>query len=142
MHWTDRVGRRLRLRDLHILLAVAKAGSMGKAAVELAMSQPSVSKAIADLDESLRIEPTYAWAWAVRAETYRLRNEYDRAIFDCNEALKIRPNLAQALATRGAAFRQKGDFATALNDLRQAIRIDPGNQFARDQQRLAEQRRK
>jgi DNA-binding transcriptional LysR family regulator len=53
MQWTERIGRRLRLRDLHILLAVAKSGSMGRAAGELAMSQPSVSKAIADLERAI-----------------------------------------------------------------------------------------
>jgi DNA-binding transcriptional LysR family regulator len=53
MQWTERIGRRLRLRDLHILLAVAKSGSMGRAAGELAMSQPSVSKAIADLEHAI-----------------------------------------------------------------------------------------
>jgi DNA-binding transcriptional LysR family regulator len=53
MHWSDRVGRRVKLRDMHILLAVAKSGSMGKAAVELAMSQPAVSKAISDLEHAL-----------------------------------------------------------------------------------------
>ena len=50
MQWTDRIGLRLKLRDLHILLAVAKSGSMGKAAADLAISQPSVSKAIAEVD--------------------------------------------------------------------------------------------
>ena len=53
MDWTDRVGKRLRLRDLHILLAVAKSGSMGKAAAELAISQPSVSKAIAEVEHAI-----------------------------------------------------------------------------------------
>jgi DNA-binding transcriptional LysR family regulator len=53
MPWTDRIGRRLNLRDLHILLAVAKSGSMGKAAAELAMSQPSVSKAIAAVEHAV-----------------------------------------------------------------------------------------
>jgi DNA-binding transcriptional LysR family regulator len=53
--WSDRIGRRLKLRDLHILLAVARAGSMGKAASELAVSQPAVSKAIADLEEALGV---------------------------------------------------------------------------------------
>jgi DNA-binding transcriptional LysR family regulator len=53
MHWSDRVGRRLHLRDLHILLAVAKSGSMGKAAAELAISQPSVSKAIANAEHAI-----------------------------------------------------------------------------------------
>jgi DNA-binding transcriptional LysR family regulator len=53
MQWTDRIGRRLKLRDLHILLAVAKSGSMGKAASELAISQPSISKAIADVEHAV-----------------------------------------------------------------------------------------
>jgi DNA-binding transcriptional LysR family regulator len=53
MDWTDRVGKRLRLRDLHILLAVAKSGSMGKAATELAISQPSVSKAVAEVEHAI-----------------------------------------------------------------------------------------
>src|SRR5262245_8290980 len=53
MLWSDRVGRRLKLRDLHILLAVVKSGSMGKAAADLAISQPSVSKAIADVEHAV-----------------------------------------------------------------------------------------
>jgi DNA-binding transcriptional LysR family regulator len=53
MEWTDRVGRRLKLRDLHILLAVAQSGSMGKAAADLAISQPSVSKAIAAVEHAI-----------------------------------------------------------------------------------------
>jgi DNA-binding transcriptional LysR family regulator len=53
MQWSDRVGRRLKLRDLHILLAVAKSGSMGKAAADLAISQPSVSKAIAAAEHAI-----------------------------------------------------------------------------------------
>jgi DNA-binding transcriptional LysR family regulator len=53
MQWSDRVGRRLKLRDLHILLAVAKSGSMGKAAADLAISQPSVSKAIAEVEHAI-----------------------------------------------------------------------------------------
>ena len=52
--WGDRIGRRVKLRDLHILLAVAQSGSMGKAAAELAVSQPVVSKAIANLEHALR----------------------------------------------------------------------------------------
>src|ERR1700731_3048638 len=55
MQWNERIGRRLKLRDLHILLAVAKSGSMGKAASDLAVSQPAVSKAIADLEHTLGV---------------------------------------------------------------------------------------
>src|SRR5260221_7376573 len=44
VQWDERIGRRLKLRDLHILLAVVEHGSMGKAASALAISQPAVSK--------------------------------------------------------------------------------------------------
>jgi DNA-binding transcriptional LysR family regulator len=55
MHWDHRVGRRLKLRDLHILLAVAQAGSMAKAAKRLAISQPAISRAIADMEHTLKV---------------------------------------------------------------------------------------
>ena len=45
--WEDRIGRRLKLRDLHVLAEVVRYGSMAKAANHLAMSQPAVSEAIA-----------------------------------------------------------------------------------------------
>ncbi len=53
MAWADRIGRRIRLRDLHIFLTVAKTGSMGRAAVELAVSQPVISKAMSELEHAL-----------------------------------------------------------------------------------------
>ena len=54
-HWESRVGRRLRLRDLHIFFAVMQWGSMAKAATHLAMSQPAVSEAVANLEDVLRV---------------------------------------------------------------------------------------
>jgi DNA-binding transcriptional LysR family regulator len=53
--WTDRIGRRLKPRDLHVFLAVAEAGSMAKAAEMLACSRPVVSKAIAELEATLGV---------------------------------------------------------------------------------------
>jgi DNA-binding transcriptional LysR family regulator len=55
MPWTDRIGRRIKLRDLHVLHAVAQAGSMTKAAGQLAMSVPVVSKAIAELEHTIGV---------------------------------------------------------------------------------------
>jgi DNA-binding transcriptional LysR family regulator len=51
--WDERIGRRLKLRDLHIFMTVAQRGGMGKAAADLAVSQPAVSKAIADLEHTI-----------------------------------------------------------------------------------------
>jgi DNA-binding transcriptional LysR family regulator len=55
MEWESRLGRRLRVRDLYILSMVVKLGSMAKAARQLAMSQPAVSEAIANLEHVLRV---------------------------------------------------------------------------------------
>src|SRR5436305_7770826 len=55
MKWNDRIGRRLKLHDLNVLLTVAELGSMGKAAERLAVSQPSVSKAIADIEHAVGV---------------------------------------------------------------------------------------
>jgi DNA-binding transcriptional LysR family regulator len=54
-HWEARIGRRIRLRDLHVLLTAVQCGSMAKAARRLAVSQPAISKAIADLEHTLKV---------------------------------------------------------------------------------------
>jgi DNA-binding transcriptional LysR family regulator len=56
MKWTDRIGRRVKLRDFHIALAVADAGSMTRAAEELAVSYPVVSKTISELELTLGVK--------------------------------------------------------------------------------------
>jgi DNA-binding transcriptional LysR family regulator len=55
MPWTDRIKRRLKLRDLDILMAVINSGSMGKAAKQLNISQPAISKAIIELDDAVGV---------------------------------------------------------------------------------------
>ena len=53
MPWDERIGRNLKLKDLHTLMAVIEAGGMGKAAERLNYSQPAVSKAIAGLERTV-----------------------------------------------------------------------------------------
>jgi DNA-binding transcriptional LysR family regulator len=81
MQVSDRIGRRLKLHDLHVLMAVAEAGSMGKAARRLNTTQPAISRSIAELEHALGvrlldrnrqgIEPTI----------------YGRALLDCGVAV-------------------------------------------------------
>ena len=66
---SDQIGQRIKLQHLKIVMAVAEWGSMAKAAKHLAISQPVVSKVIADLEEALNarlfdrspqgVEPTH-----------------------------------------------------------------------------------
>jgi DNA-binding transcriptional LysR family regulator len=53
--WEARIGRRLRLRDLHAFFIVVKWRSMAKAAEELGVSQPAISKVIGDLEHALGV---------------------------------------------------------------------------------------
>ena len=55
MEWESRLGRRLRVRDLYVLSTVVKSGGIGKAARQLAMTQPAVSAAIANLEHMLGV---------------------------------------------------------------------------------------
>jgi DNA-binding transcriptional LysR family regulator len=50
-----RIGRQLKLRDLHVLFAVVDLGSMAKAASHLSVTQPAVSQAIADLERTVGV---------------------------------------------------------------------------------------
>ncbi|MHC2247785.1 LysR family transcriptional regulator [Bradyrhizobium elkanii] len=56
MDWSDRIGRRIKLRDLHVVLAIAEAGSMAKASQKLSISHPVVSKTISDLERTLGVK--------------------------------------------------------------------------------------
>jgi DNA-binding transcriptional LysR family regulator len=50
-----RVGRRLKLRHMEILLAVVETGSMARAGKKLAISQPAISRAIAEMEHTLGV---------------------------------------------------------------------------------------
>jgi DNA-binding transcriptional LysR family regulator len=51
----DRARQKLRLRDLHVLMTVAQAGSMNKAARILNTTQPAVTRSVRDLERAFGI---------------------------------------------------------------------------------------
>src|ERR1700704_5537790 len=53
--WDVQIGRRLKLRDLHVFLTVVQCGSMAKAALQLGVSQPAVSEVMSDLEHVVRV---------------------------------------------------------------------------------------
>jgi DNA-binding transcriptional LysR family regulator len=53
--WQRQIGRRLKLRDLHVFQTIAECGSMAKAAQKLGVSQPTVSEVIADLEHTFGV---------------------------------------------------------------------------------------
>src|SRR5262245_52132709 len=55
MQLSDRIGQRIKLHDLHVLMAVVQAGSMNKAAVTLNTTQSAVSRSIAELERTMGV---------------------------------------------------------------------------------------
>jgi len=53
--WESQIGRRLKVRDLHVFFTAVQRGSMAKAAQQLGVSQPAVSEIIADLENALGV---------------------------------------------------------------------------------------
>ena len=53
MQVTDRIGRRMKLHDLNVLMAVVQAGSMSKAATLLNTTQSAISRSVADLEQTI-----------------------------------------------------------------------------------------
>lgn len=69
-NWEKQIGRRIRLRDLHVLSMVAEQGSMAKAAAELGISQPAVSDVIANLEYTLGVRLFDRARWGVEPTIY------------------------------------------------------------------------
>jgi DNA-binding transcriptional LysR family regulator len=51
----ERVGRRLRFRDLQVFFAVVQSGSMAKAAAQVGLTQPAVSEIVAGLEHMFAV---------------------------------------------------------------------------------------
>jgi DNA-binding transcriptional LysR family regulator len=81
MQLSDRIGRRMKLQDLHVLMTVVQAGSMGKAAQLLNTSQPAISRSIAELESAFGIR------LLDRSRRGIEPTEYGRALLDCGAAV-------------------------------------------------------
>jgi len=80
MQLSDRIGKRMKLQDLHVLMAVVQAGSMGKAAVLLNTTQPNISRSIAELERSFGVRLLDRHRRGIEPTAY------GRALIDCGTA--------------------------------------------------------
>src|ERR1700757_3485042 len=55
MHLNDRVGGRVKLHDLRILMVVVEAGARGQPAKRLTVTQPAISRSISELEHALGV---------------------------------------------------------------------------------------
>ena len=81
MQLSDRIGNRMKLQDLHVLMTVVQAGSMGKAAQILNTTQPNISRSIGELEHALGVRLLDRHRQGIEP------TEYGRALLDCGAAV-------------------------------------------------------
>jgi DNA-binding transcriptional LysR family regulator len=81
MQLSDRIGRRMKLQDLHVLMTVVRAGTMGKAAALLNTGQPAISRSIAELEHALGVRLLDRHRQGIAPTAY------GRALLDCGVAV-------------------------------------------------------
>lgn len=84
-----------------------------------------LEKALADLNEVLRLDAQDAYAYNNRGRVWDGKEEYDKAIADYNQALRLDPQNVFAYYNRGLAWDSKGEYGKAIDDFTKAIRLDP-----------------
>src|SRR5436190_21832887 len=81
MRLNERIGRRVKLQDLNVLLAVVQARSMSKAAEQVHTGQPSISRVIAHLEKVFGVPLLERYHEGVEP------TDYGRALLDCGLAV-------------------------------------------------------
>src|ERR1700675_3598788 len=81
MQPSERIGARMKLHDLHVLMAVVQAGSMSKAAALLHTGQSAISRSIAELEHAVGVRLLDRSRQGVEP------TEYGRALLDGGSAV-------------------------------------------------------
>src|SRR5690606_11354432 len=92
--------------------------------------------AIADYDEAISLDPTYANAYNNRGIANRAAGLADRAVADFDAALRINPAFASAYGNRGSAYADRGDLTQAIADYTDRKSVVEGKSNSRRGNRL------
>lgn len=85
------------------------------------------AKALSDLGEDVRLNPTFDRAYVNRALVYSMLREDQMALSDFNRAIELNPTNPIAYFGRGQLFRGLGMIGEAVADVAMARALDEGN---------------
>jgi outer membrane protein TolC len=80
-------------------------------------------RAIVDLDEAIRLDPTYAIAYNERGYAHNQLGHYAQGLRDLDEAIRLDPNNGMAYDNRGYSYQGLGDNERAEEDWATARRL-------------------
>jgi tetratricopeptide (TPR) repeat protein len=102
----------------HYLLALSRVhGSAAEPA--------SRARALAELDEAVRLDPTYYWAWLQKGLCHEELGAYAAAAADFGVCVGLSPEFSYGYFNRGYALARSGHTAEALADYTAALERDP-----------------
>ena len=82
-------------------------------------------RALADLDDAIKLNPADTTNYFLRAMLYGTRNDADHAIADLSRVIAIDPTAVGAYLTRASQYATKNDYDREIADLDQVIKLDP-----------------
>jgi tetratricopeptide (TPR) repeat protein len=82
-------------------------------------------RALADLDQALRLDPHLAAALVLRAQLRASRGRRDEALADADEAVRVSPGSVEALSARAEILASIDKREQALQDVEKAIAVNP-----------------
>ena len=84
-------------------------------------------EAIAEFDESVRLDPDAVDPHTTRGAVYAEPGQFQKAIDDYNEAIRIGPETADVYYNRAVAYGALENFDASIDDYSWAIELDPRN---------------
>jgi tetratricopeptide (TPR) repeat protein len=84
--------------------------------------------ALADVTESIRLNPGFTFALLTRGQILNDQAEYGKALLDFDAALRLDPNLQEALISKGIAHAGLGQCTQAVGDFTAAITRNTGGE--------------
>ncbi len=81
-----------------------------------------LTRALADANESVRLDTGDLWSLLSRGMTYRYRGDHERALADFDKLLRRYPFDATTYVERGRTYERKGDLVRARADFERALK--------------------
>ena len=81
--------------------------------------------AIEALSDAIKFDPDHVFAYTLRSEIYRMKDNFDLAINDYNRAIQLDPDDVSLYNNRGICYHNKNDYDHAIADFNMAIKLKP-----------------